>query len=100
MANFRYFSDLPGGTIELTSQGYIQNMLRKELAAKFPGLKAKSYDSFSVMAKYHNGELLPITRAIEYKTRPSLHKCDARCVHAKGHKCECACGGKNHGRGA
>lgn len=24
-------------------------------------------------------------------------KCDARCTEAKGHKCECACGGHNHG---
>lgn len=24
-------------------------------------------------------------------------KCDARCTHATGHDCECACGGKNHG---
>lgn len=26
------------------------------------------------------------------------HKCDARCEHATGHNCECACGGKNHGK--
>ena len=25
-------------------------------------------------------------------------KCDARCENAKGHNCECSCGGKNHGR--
>lgn len=24
-------------------------------------------------------------------------KCDARCTSAKGHNCECSCGGKNHG---
>jgi len=23
--------------------------------------------------------------------------CDHRCTEAKGHKCECSCGGKNHG---
>lgn len=23
--------------------------------------------------------------------------CDARCTSATGHKCECSCGGKNHG---
>lgn len=23
--------------------------------------------------------------------------CDDRCTEAKGHKCECSCGGKNHG---
>lgn len=25
-------------------------------------------------------------------------KCDARCENATGHDCECACGGKHHGR--
>lgn len=25
-------------------------------------------------------------------------KCDGRCTHAKGFNCECACGGKNHGK--
>jgi hypothetical protein len=25
--------------------------------------------------------------------------CDARCISATGHKCECACGGENHGGG-
>jgi hypothetical protein len=27
------------------------------------------------------------------------HKCDARCTEAKGFRCECSCGGKNHGQG-
>ena len=40
---------------------------------------------------------IPVTRIIYYDTRPSLHKCDARCMGAKGHNCECSCGGKNHG---
>lgn len=26
--------------------------------------------------------------------------CDDRCTKAKGHKCECSCGGENHGRAA
>jgi hypothetical protein len=25
------------------------------------------------------------------------HKCDARCTSARGHSCECSCGGANHG---
>lgn len=25
------------------------------------------------------------------------HKCDDRCTHAKGHTCDCSCGGANHG---
>lgn len=28
------------------------------------------------------------------------HKCDARCTSARGHNCECACGGVNHGTAA
>lgn len=26
------------------------------------------------------------------------HVCDERCTEAKGHKCECSCGGANHGK--
>lgn len=26
------------------------------------------------------------------------HVCDDRCTEAKGHKCECSCGGANHGK--
>lgn len=28
------------------------------------------------------------------------HVCDSRCTNAVGHTCNCACGGKNHGRNA
>lgn len=43
------------------------------------------------------------------KTYRSIHRirgtyvatvpCDARCAFAKGHDCQCSCGGKNHGAG-
>lgn len=26
-------------------------------------------------------------------------RCDARCTNARGHKCDCSCGGENHGAG-
>ena len=44
----------------------------------------------------------PVERKIEYKSNPSKHECDDRCRNATGlvMKCECSCGGKNHGRGA
>lgn len=44
---------------------------------------------------------LGITRVIELKSNPSKHECDERCLNATGRvmKCECACGGRNHGRG-
>lgn len=45
---------------------------------------------------------VPVERTIEYKSNPSRHECDARCLNATGRvmKCECSCGGKNHGRGS
>lgn len=36
-------------------------------------------------------------KAIEDRYNPQ-HPCDARCTGAKGHNCECSCGGENHGR--
>lgn len=30
-------------------------------------------------------------------TTRSDHPCDAKCLASKGHVCECACGGRNHG---
>ena len=41
-------------------------------------------------------------RKIEFKSNPSRHECDSRCVNATGliMKCECSCCGKNHGRGS
>jgi len=43
-----------------------------------------------------------VERKVEYKSFPSKHECDARCMNATGRimKCECSCGGKNHGRGS
>jgi len=46
------------------------------------------------------GEKVIADRIIFYKKRPSKHKCDARCMNAKGTSCECSCGGANHGAGA
>jgi len=35
----------------------------------------------------------------DVKGRTTEQPCDARCTSAKGHNCECSCGGKNHGAG-
>jgi hypothetical protein len=32
-------------------------------------------------------------------TYSDKHKCDSRCLNAKGNDCTCSCGGMNHGRG-
>lgn len=90
MANMRYFKGdvqlagvFYGGPRGMTPIGYLSD----ELAA----WKAGGPRATEVQAD----------RKIEYKSSPSRHVCDARCVNATGRvmKCECACGGKNHGRG-
>ena len=61
----------------------------------------KRVDSFSMwIGRDETGAVLPVTRVIDFKKNPSLHKCDARCRTAKGHNCECSCGGQFHGSGA
>lgn len=77
----------------------------KKFDALFPGVTGKRWDSFHKFAGFPEGARftmsgegsLPIVRIIDFKKNPSLHKCDARCQHAKGRTCECSCGGKNHG---
>jgi hypothetical protein len=80
----------------------------ERFAALFPGVKGLRDDSFSkligfaadVPYKFDGTGSQPVDRVIYFKKNPSLHKCDARCLNAKGHNCECSCGGKNHGAGS
>lgn len=69
---------------------------------KIGGVKSKHnrYDSFKrLVGKDAQGNILPVQRKIDYAKKPSLHKCDKRCLNAQGHNCECSCGGVNHGAG-
>lgn len=108
----RHFSDFNGQIFEL--KGYTQPMDKEEFRRAFPGVKGLPYDGYSycVMAAPTPEEgvtvqtakfgtfrgVLPLTRRINYKTRPSLHECNARCMGGKcGGVCECRCGGRNHG---
>lgn len=97
MANIKYFN----AEQELKS---IHQMPNAEFAARFPGVKGVRADSFSKWVGHPVGGtgVLPVERQIEYKVNPSRHECDARCLNASGKimRCECSCGGKNHGRGA
>jgi hypothetical protein len=98
MARIKYFN----GTRELKN---IFSMDNKEFAARFPGVRGKRYDGYSKQVGYPMegvGGPLPVERVIEYKSNPSKHACDARCVNAQGKimRCECSCGGVNHGKGA
>jgi hypothetical protein len=96
---FKSFSDWNGNTVEL-AYGY-EMMRNDEFARRFPGIKGIRCDSFTKYVGKHNGEFLPVTRRIEYKNRPSLHVCNAKCMSGSTRGvCECRCGGKNHGVGS
>lgn len=77
------------------------SMKRARFAELFGECKALRYDSFSFFVGKHpvTGLDVPAVRRIYYKVNGSKHKCDGRCLHAKGRNCECACGGANHGAG-
>ena len=88
MANLRYFS----GDTQLNGV--------HERQGKLVGFVSKA-DLFFVAGEGWQG-YTPVERKVEYKSNPSKHECDARCLNATGRimKCECSCGGKNHGRGS
>lgn len=101
------------GEIELAR---IAPMGNAEFAKRFPGVKGRRYDGYSMQVGspdghpsvfvagegWNHGPLLPVERVITFKSNPSRHECDARCMNASGRtmNCECACGGVNHGRAA
>lgn len=92
MAALAYFADLPTGeTIVLGADD------GKRI--RYDGGSTKRATSFS--GRYE-GAWIKATRRVERKSFPSRHECDARCVNATGliMRCECSCGGKNHGKGS
>ena len=99
MATFKYFS----GTTELV---HVRPMRNTDFWKRFGfPRRGVAYDGFSKFIGFVNGrtmdaDAVAVERVIEYKRNPSLHKCDGRCLHAKGRNCECSCGGANHGAGS
>lgn len=94
MATAKYFS----GAVEIAHPFGLENKRFRAIGG-VPS-KHNRYDSFRRLVGHPvSGEkaTLPVTRTIYFKSNPSLHVCDARCRHAKGHNCECSCGGKFHG---
>lgn len=87
MANYRYFAEHNGETVQLDR-------------VRHDGAVATTVRHFSGIAP--DGIRLVAERMIEYKSYASKHDCDARCMNATGRtmQCECACGGKNHGTGS
>lgn len=106
MANIRYFSDFNNESVECVLISTISN---EEYAKLFPGVCGLRYDGYSkiVGSKLNDtfyleikSDYLPVTRKIEYKSNPSKHKCNAKCLGGKiNGTCECSCEGKNHGAG-
>ena len=88
MANIKHFA----------GDNHLQGV--HERNGKLVGYVSKA-DLFFVAGEGWQG-YTAVERAIEYKSNPSRHECDARCFNATGRimKCECACGGKNHGKGS
>jgi hypothetical protein len=82
MANMRYFAVVNGQTVSFKN---IDNRGRE-------GRFGYHADSKS---------WIKIERVVEFKSNPTRHECDDRCIHATGRtmRCECSCGGKNHGKG-
>lgn len=91
MAKFIYFS----GDIELQAESIYRDVKNKAFGTPV------DFVPVYVQGEGWNRGYQPVTRTVEYKSNPSKHICDARCVNATGRvmKCECSCGGKNHGRG-
>jgi len=90
MANMKHFN----GDTELTRIQVING--------KRVGEPIDSTPTWSATESRWIRDLRPVERTIEFKRNPSRHECDSRCLNATGRimRCECSCGGKNHGRGA
>lgn len=97
MANYKYFS----GTTELKNVYGIDNA---KFAAAFPGVRGRRYDGYKMFVGHPvtgPDAILPVERVIEYKSSPSKHECNSKCLGGKVNgSCECRCGGANHGLGS
>lgn len=98
MATIKYFSDITGQAVELKS---ISSMDNAAFRSRWPSIKGFRFDGYQMqVGRDESGVLLPVTRKIEFKSQPSLHECNDKCLNGKHNgKCECRCGGKNHGAG-
>lgn len=94
MARFAFFADLAdGSTIE-----WRETFVRGQVQA------ARGIDNRGrgdIRGYVEGRGWVRVTRQVEMKSTPSLHECDDRCMFATGRtmRCECSCGGKNHGKG-
>ncbi len=112
MARFAYYADLADGTVLEWRDARVKTgdvdrwgaARTREVPAKVSLCipTAEPNCNGNVLCGYAEGQgWIRVTRRVELKASPSRHDCDARCMNASGRNmaCECACGGKNHGRG-
>ncbi len=94
MANIKYFA----GDLELRNVRCVGTGTK---ASHFIGLP-EGVEAFFIPGQGWIGGFVAADRRVTYKSYPSRHECDARCMNATGRtmQCECACGGRNHGKGA
>jgi hypothetical protein len=104
MANVKYFGTCNGTTVELLNPGYadrkrdFERMIGRPMVA---GEKlVRDCQLFALGTCPTCGAKHVAERVIRYGSQPKLHNCSDRCMSAKGHDCECLCGGANHGKAA
>jgi hypothetical protein len=86
MANIKYFSECNGAVVALSQ---IQHDGHVSAAANHFSGKCESC-----------GQRHIANRKIQFKSQPSMHECNAKCMSGRMNgTCECSCGGKNHGAG-
>jgi hypothetical protein len=102
MATSLYFTTINGQPVQLKNVYYTDRKADHRGAFEREVVVGEKtvgdYYTFAV-GRAADGKLYAADRLIFRKTNPSNHKCGARCRHAKGGNCECACGGKYHGAG-
>lgn len=97
MANFRAFH----GASRLANY---RAMPVAEFLKLFPGVRGINAgwhgDRWVGWTAEDTRTTLPVDRLIEWKSNPSRHECNAKCLSGKiTGACECKCEGKNHGLG-
>ena len=104
MANAKYFGSCNGETVLLSNPGYADRKHDFERLIGRPVIAGEKMvrdcQLFALGACPSCGSKHVAERVIFYGSQPKLHKCGARCMAAKGHDCECQCGGANHGKEA
>lgn len=84
MANIKYFAECNGAAVELQCVYH----------DRLPTGRYGFIGTCPACNQKHVAD-----RTIEYKQRPSLHECNDKCLSGSVNgRCECRCGGKNHGR--